>query len=69
MAEEIEDLKNFTLSEMEEILDRRSKDLPISTTVNIEVDGEMYEIPEAVNDLLNSLYRMYEMASKNKPLK
>jgi len=38
-----------------------------SSMVNIEVDGEVYEIPEAVNDLLNSLYRMYERAStKNK---
>ena len=73
MAEEIESLKNLSVSELEEILDKRSKDLPIyntSTTVNIEVDGEIYEIPEAVNDLLNSLYRMYERASsKNKLLK
>ena len=73
MAEEIESLKNLSVSELEEILDKRSKDLPIYntfTTVNIEVDGEIYEIPEAVNDLLNSLYRMYERASsKNKLLK
>lgn len=73
MAEEIESLKNFSVSELEEILEKKSKDLPIystSATVNIEVDGEIYEIPEAVNDLLNSLYRMYERASsKNKLLK
>ena len=73
MAEEIESLKNFSVSELEEILEKKSKDLPMidtSGTVNIEVDGEVYEIPSAVNDLLNSLYRMYERASsKNKLLK
>ena len=73
MAEEIESLKFLSLSEMEESLDKKSKSLPVINkyaTVNIEVDGEIYEIPEAVNDLLNSLYRMYERASsKNKLLK
>tara|TARA_R100000656_G_scaffold112598_1_gene84804 strand:+ start:758 stop:976 length:219 start_codon:yes stop_codon:yes gene_type:complete len=70
MAEEIESLKDFSLSKMEEALERRSKNLPtiIATTVHIEIDGEVYEIPEAVNDLLNSLYRMYEGASSKKKL-
>ena len=70
MAEEIESLKDFSLSKMEEALERKSKNLPmiISTTVHIEIDGEVYEIPEAVNDLLNSLYRMYEGASSKKKL-
>jgi hypothetical protein len=70
MAAEIETLKNYSLEELEEYLDKMSKELPMvdpSSMVNIEVDGEVYEIPEAVNDLLNSLYRMYERAStKNK---
>jgi len=36
----------------------------------IEIDGSMYEIPEPVNTLLNSLYRMYkEESKKNKPIK
>tara|TARA_R110002020_G_scaffold305116_2_gene520902 strand:+ start:627 stop:845 length:219 start_codon:yes stop_codon:yes gene_type:complete len=70
MAEEIESLKDFSLSKMEEALERKSKNLPmiIATTVHIEIDGEVYEIPEAVNDLLNSLYRMYEGASSKKKL-
>ena len=69
MAEEIESLRDFSFSEMEEALERRSKNLPtIRTTVHIEIDGEVYEIPEAVNDLLNSLYRMYEGASSKKKL-
>jgi len=70
MAAEIETLKNYSLEELEEYLDKMSKELPMvdpSSMVNIEVDGEVYEIPEAVNDLLNCLYRMYERAStKNK---
>ena len=70
MAAEIETLKNYSLEELEEFLEKMSKELPPvdpSSMVNIEVDGEVYEIPEAVNDLLNSLYRMYERAStKNK---
>jgi hypothetical protein len=70
MAAEIETLKYYSLEELEEYLDKMSKELPMvdpSSMVNIEVDGEVYEIPEAVNDLLNSLYRMYERAStKNK---
>ncbi len=72
MAAEIETLKNYSLEELEEYLDKMSKELPMvdpSSMVNIEVDGEVYEIPEAVNNLLNSLYRMYERAStKNKLL-
>ena len=51
MAEEIESLKNFSVSELEEILEKKSKDLPIystSATVNIEVDGEIKEtLPNA----------------------
>jgi division protein CdvB (Snf7/Vps24/ESCRT-III family) len=72
MAAEIETLKNYSLEELEEFLEKMSKELPPvdpSSMVNIEVDGEMYKIPEAVNNLLNSLYRMYERAStKNKLL-
>ena len=72
MAAEIETLKNYSLEKLEEYLNKMSKELPMvdpSSMVNIEVDGEVYEIPEAVNDLLNSLYRMYERAStKNKLL-
>ena len=72
MAAEIETLKNYSLEELEETLEKMSKELPPvdpSSMVNIEVDGEMYKIPEAVNNLLNSLYRMYERAStKNKLL-
>ena len=72
MAAEIESLKNYSLEELEEFLEKMSKELPPvdpSSMVNIEVDGEMYKIPEAVNNLLNSLYRMYERAStKNKLL-
>jgi archaellum component FlaC len=72
MAAEIETLKNYSLEELEEFLEKMSKELPPvdpSSMVNIEVDGEVYEIPEAVNNLLNSLYRMYERAStKNKLL-
>ena len=44
MAEEIEDLKNFTLSEMEEILDRRSKDLPISPASSAETCNTFNEL-------------------------
>jgi len=72
MAAEIETLKYYSLEELEEFLEKMSKELPPvdpSSMVNIEVDGEVYEIPEAVNNLLNSLYRMYERAStKNKLL-
>jgi|TARA_B100001964_G_C13719307_1_gene373865 division protein CdvB (Snf7/Vps24/ESCRT-III family) len=72
MAAEIETLKYYSLEELEEFLEKMSKELPPvdpSSMVNIEVDGEMYKIPEAVNNLLNSLYRMYERAStKNKLL-
>lgn len=70
MAAEIESLKNYSLEKLEEFLEKMSKELPSvdpSSMVNIEVDGEMYKIPEAVNNLVNSLYRMYERAStKNK---
>ena len=72
MAAEIETLKYYSLEELEEFLEKMSKELPPvdpSSMVNIEVDGEIYKIPEAVNNLLNSLYRMYERAStKNKLL-
>ena len=72
MAAEIESLRNYKLEDLEEILERMSKDEPLFsyTTVKIEVDGEIFEIPEAVNNLLNSLYQMYQKESdKNKHLK
>ena len=74
MAAEIESLKNYSLTELEEILEKRSKGLPVDmdsyTTTVIEVDGAIYEIPEAVNELLNSIYRMYRKeAKKNKSVK
>jgi len=71
MAEEIETLKNYSLKELEERLEKMSSgDFQFGKLVIIEIDGSMYEIPEPVNTLLNSLYRMYkEESKKNKPIK
>jgi len=71
MAEEIETLKNYSLKELEEHLEKMSSgDFQFGKLVMIEIDGSMYEIPEPVNTLLNSLYRMYkEESKKNKPIK
>ena len=74
MAAEIESLRNYSLTELEEILEKRSKGIPVTidsyTTTVIEVDGAIYEIPEPVNELLNSIYRMYKReVKKNKPVK
>jgi len=71
MAEEIETLKNYSLKELEERLEKMSSgDFQFGKLVMIEIDGSMYEIPEPVNTLLNSLYRMYkEESKKNKPIK
>ena len=71
MAEEIEHLKNYSLKELEKHLEKMSDgDFKFGKMVIIEIDGSMYEIPEPVNSLLNSLYRMYkEESKKNKPIK
>ena len=64
MAEEIVTLRNYSFEELEEILKKLS--MSSDNKVHIELDGSIYEIPEPVNQLINSLYRMYE---KEKALK
>jgi|TARA_R100001530_G_scaffold10306_2_gene10215 hypothetical protein len=70
VAAEIESLKNRSLEELEKFLERMSKDERLAGPMDsypmvlIEVDGDIYEIPEPVNNLLNSIYRMYKKAAK-----
>ena len=64
MEEEIVTLSNYSVSDLEEILKKLS--MTKDNKVHIELDGSIYEIPEPVNKLINSLYRMYE---KEKSLK
>ena len=73
MAVKIEALSDLSVEEQSEILEKMAtfclegkgwKNLDAvnmgKEIVDIEVDGVMYSVPKAVNELLNSIYRMYE---------
>ena len=71
MAVKIEALSTLSLEEQEEVLkkmaeffmDKNKYRTFISDdglTVDIEVDGTVYNVPKPVNELLNAIYRMYE---------
>ena len=53
MAEEIVTLRNYSVSDLEEILKKLS--MTKDNKVHIELDGSIYEIPEPVNKIINSL--------------
>ena len=70
MAVEIPYLGNFTIEEQERILTKMvqnyASEMIAQDTAEkekwtyIEIDGETFRIHSKVNELLNSVYRMYE---------
>lgn len=74
MAVEIPHLSNFPLEEQERILEKMVTNYASEMIAQekaekekwtyIEIDGETFRIHDKVNDLLNSVYRMYEKEVK-----
>tara|TARA_R110000765_G_scaffold74469_1_gene145984 strand:- start:413 stop:655 length:243 start_codon:yes stop_codon:yes gene_type:complete len=72
MAVKIEALSELSIEHQSEILEKMAeffvdrfsfeKQTNDEKMVDIEVDGVVYTVPEPVNELLNSIYRMYEKA-------
>tara|TARA_R110002051_G_scaffold177353_1_gene247243 strand:- start:27167 stop:27418 length:252 start_codon:yes stop_codon:yes gene_type:complete len=75
MAVKIEALSDLSIEHQSEILEKMAEFFVDSKKwadfdsergdkgmVDIEVDGIIYTVPEPVNELLNSIYRMYEKA-------
>ena len=78
MAVKIEALSELSIEHQSEILEKMAeffvdrfsfeKQTNDEKMVDIEVDGVVYTVPEPVNELLNSIYRMYEKAITNQDI-